>query len=220
MLLLSYLYRVFLIIRFPTSAKTKGLPFKDGLKMVRDPMLLLFGFILFFQSGIEGLTNNWTTTYLETFKKVEASTALFILSSFVGALTIARIVLGKFLRIFNPLKVLFLSFTIAIVGSFYLIYGHSYLHLITGMVAIGFGLAAGFPVILGYVGQLYKHLSGTAFGIVITIALIGNVIANYTMGIVSQQYGIEVLPYLILLAILAELLMLYFTKKKYNNKLN
>jgi MFS family permease len=88
------------------------------------------------------------------------------------------------------------------------------------MVAIGFGLAAGFPVILGYIGQMYKHLSGTAFSIVITIALIGNVIANYIMGILSQQYGIEVLPYLILLAILAELLMLYFTKKKYKNKLN
>jgi fucose permease len=210
----------FLIIRFPRSAETKGLPIKEGLKMLRDPMLLLFGFILFFQSGIEGLTNNWTTTYLDTVKEVEASTALFILSSFVGALTIARIVLGKVLRIFNPLKVLFISFTIAIVGSFFLIYGHSYFHLITGMVAIGFGLAAGFPVILGYIGQMYKHLSGTAFSIVITIALIGNVIANYIMGILSQQYGIEVLPYLILLAILAELLMLYFTKKKYKNKLN
>ncbi len=210
----------FLIIQFPSSAKTKGLPLKEGLKMLRDPMLLLFGFILFFQSGIEGLTNNWTTTYLEMVKEVEASTALFILSSFVGALTIARLVLGKILRIFNPLKVLFISFTIAIVGGFYLIYGHSYFHLITGMVAIGFGLAAGFPVILGYIGQLYKHLSGTAFGIVITIALIGNVIANYVMGMVSQQYGIEVLPYLILLAILAELLMLYFTKKKYYNIIN
>jgi FHS family glucose/mannose:H+ symporter-like MFS transporter len=210
----------FLIIQFPSSAKTKGLPLKEGLKMVRDPMLLLFGFILFFQSGIEGLTNNWTTTYLETVKEVEASTALFILSSFVGALTIARIVLGKILRIFNPLKVMSISFTIAIVGGFYLIYGHSYFHLITGMVAIGLGLAAGFPVILGYIGQLYKHLSGTAFGIVITIALIGNVIANYVMGMVSQQYGIDVLPYLIILAILAELMILYFTKKKYNNKLN
>jgi FHS family glucose/mannose:H+ symporter-like MFS transporter len=210
----------FLIIQFPSSAKTKGLPLKEGLKMVRDPMLLLFGFILFFQSGIEGLTNNWTTTYLETVKEVEASTALFILSSFVGALTIARIVLSKILRIFNPLKVMSISFTIAIVGGFYLIYGHSYFHLITGMVAIGLGLAAGFPVILGYIGQLYKHLSGTAFGIVITIALIGNVIANYVMGMVSQQYGIDVLPYLIILAILAELMILYFTKKKYNNKLN
>ena len=210
----------FSLIRFPRSAETMGIPIKEGLKMARDPMLLLFGFILFFQSGIEGLTNNWTTTYLETVKEIEASSALFILSSFVGAITIARIVLSKILRIFNPLKVMAIGFVISFVGCLCLLYGVSYLTLTFGMVAIGLGVAAGFPVILGYIGQLYTHLSGTAFSIVITIALIGNVIANYVIGQVSQFYGIEVLPYFIISAVLAVLMLLYITKKKYSSKIN
>ncbi len=210
----------FFLIAFPKSAETMRLPIQEGLKMIRDPLLLLFGFVLFFQSGIEGLANNWTTTYLETVKEIEASTALFILSSFVGALTVARIVLGKILRIINPLKVMALGFVIAFAGCLCILYGSSYLTLIVGMVAIGIGMAAGFPVVLGYIGQLYTNLSGTAFSIVITIGLIGNVIANYMVGQVSQDHGIEVLPYFMLISVLVVLCLLYFTKKNYNTKIN
>ncbi|MDN5210788.1 MFS transporter [Fulvivirgaceae bacterium BMA12] len=210
----------FLIIRFPKSAETKGIPIKEGLKMVKNPLLLLFGFILFFQSGIEGLTNNWTTTYLEIIKEIKASNALFILSSFVGAITITRIVLGKILRIFNPLKVMVIGFIIALIGCLLILQGSSYVMLVVGMVTVGMGIAAGFPVILGYVGQIYTHLSGTAFSIVVTIALIGNVISNYLMGQVSQYHGVGVLPYFIIIAILTALILLYITNKKYHTKIN
>ena len=112
------------------------------------------------------------------------------------------------------------GFIIAFAGCFLIRYGSSFYMLIAGMVAIGIGLAAGFPVILGYIGKLYTHLSGTAFSIVITIALIGNVIANFMMGQVSQYLGIEVLPYFIMIAILAALLLIYLAKKKYSININ
>lgn len=210
----------FLSIRFPMSSETKEFPIKEGLKMVKDPMLLLFGFILFFQSGIEGLTNNWTTTYLETVKEIEASNALFILSSFVGAILTTRILLGKILRIFDPLKVMVISFVLVFIGCLFMSYGRSNGMLAASLVTIGMGVAAGFPVILGYVGQLYTHLSGTAFSIVITIALVGNVIANYVMGQVSQNHGTGVLPFLIMIAVLMVLILLYITNKKYHSKIN
>jgi len=209
----------FYLIRFPKSAETMSFPIKEGLKMVKDPMLLLFGFILFFQSGIEGLANNWTTTFLDTVKEIEPSSALFILSTFVGALTLTRLVLGKILREFSPLKVMEGSFVIGLLGCLGMMYGSSHLILVIAMLAIGVGLAAGFPVILGYIGQLYVQLSGTAFSIVITIALCGNVLANYLMGWASQYYGVVVLPFFMIASIIAILLLLYITSKKYQNKL-
>lgn len=208
------------ITRFPKSAETKGLPVKEWVQMIRDPLLLLLGGILFFQSGIEGLTNNWTTTYLEIVKGIDASNALFILSSFVGALTVTRIILGKVLRIFSPFKVLVIGFLITFLGSLCMVLGDTFFTSILGMIAIGVGLSAGFPVILGYIGQTYTQLSGTAFSIVITIALIGNVIANYVMGLVSQAYGLDVLPYFVLSSVLAILILLYITKQKYNTVTN
>ena len=210
----------FMFVQFPGSAKTSGVSIREGLKMVKDPMLLLFGFILFFQSGIEGLTNNWTTTYMETNKQLKASTALFVLSSFVGAITVTRILLSKILRTFNPLKIMVIGLAIAFFGCLLIRYGASYTILIAGMVAIGIGISAGFPVILGYIGQIYTRLSGTAFSIVITIALIGNVIANYLMGHVSQYQGTMVLPYLIMGAIILMLTLIFITNKKYQIKIN
>lgn len=210
----------FFLIRFPKSARTERIPIKEGLEMLKDPLLLLFGFTLFFQSGIEGLTNNWTTTFLETVKEIEASSALFILSSFVAALTVTRLVLGKILREFNPLKVMAGSFLVGLVGCLGMLYGASHEILVAAMLAIGLSLAAGFPVILGYIGQIYVKLSGTAFSIAITIALIGNVLANYLMGWTSQQYGVMVLPYFMMVAMLSILLLLYITNKKYYNKIN
>ncbi len=207
----------FIITSFPKSAENKGIPLKEGLRMIKDPLLLLFGGILFFQSGIEGLTNNWTTTYLETLKEISAANSLFILSSFVAALTLTRIVLGKILRIYSPLKILVFGFVLCLVGSFFMMLGHSFYTSISGMIIIGAGLAAGFPVILGYIGQTYTRFSATAFSIVMTIALVGNVIANYVMGLISQQYGLGVLPYLVLSSVLAILLLLYITKRKYSS---
>ena len=210
----------FVFTQFPKSAETRGIPVKEGMRMAKDPMLLLFGAILFFQSGIEGLTNNWTTTYLETIKEISASNALFILSSFVSALTVTRILLGKILRSYNPLKVMVIGFVIALLGCLCMVFGDTFHSSIIGMIAIGSGLAAGFPVILGYVGQTYTHLSGTAFSIVMTIALIGNVIANYMMGLISQHYGLGALPYVVMASVLSILVLLYITKRKYSVVIN
>jgi len=55
---------------------------------------------------------------------------------------------------------------------------------------VGAGLAGGFPVMLGLVGARYQNLSGTAFSFVLTIALLGNMLINYGMGIISEKFGI------------------------------
>ena len=49
------------------------------------------------------------------------------------------------------------------------------------------------------VGDKFAALSGTAFSIIFVIALIGNMIINYGMGIVSFKYGIQQMPILLLI---------------------
>ncbi len=58
-------------------------------------------------------------------------------------------------------------------------------------MSIGAGLAAGFPVMLGFLGDRYAAVSGTAFSIAISIALVGNMVVNYLMGILAEQFGIQ-----------------------------
>ena len=61
------------------------------------------------------------------------------------------------------------------------------------------GAAAGFPVILGYVSELYTDLRGTAFSFVFFIALMGNVLINYLTGIIAYHYGMDKLPWILIL---------------------
>jgi hypothetical protein len=54
--------------------------------------------------------------------------------------------------------------------------------------------SAGFPVMPGTTGERYPTLSGTAFSMVIIMALIGKTLLNYVTGVVSETWGIGFLP--------------------------
>jgi FHS family glucose/mannose:H+ symporter-like MFS transporter len=44
---------------------------------------------------------------------------------------------------------------------------------------------------LGMVGNRYPQLSGTAFSFVLVVALLGNMVVNYSMGLVAENFGIK-----------------------------
>ena len=52
---------------------------------------------------------------------------------------------------------------------------------------------------LGFIGHAYASISATAFGVVLTIALIGNMLINYLMGILAEYYGIQYMTTLLLI---------------------
>ncbi len=181
----------FIIIKFPVPKQLQGFPIKEGLSLIKESVLLLFGFILFFESGMEGVINNWTTTYLIKELNVNPENALFALSCFVAGMTITRLLLGSILKKLPSYVVMFICLGIAFIGIMILIYTSSYAVAISGLILLGIGLAAGFPLTLGYVGDIYSNLSGTAFSIVLAISLIGNMLVNYLVGLVAHTYGIK-----------------------------
>jgi MFS family permease len=62
---------------------------------------------------------------------------------------------------------------------------------VISLFIIGAGLASGFPVMLGFTGNRFKELSGTAFSLVLSIGLLGNMLINYGMGLIAKSYGIR-----------------------------
>ena len=88
----------FLFISFPVPKQEQGFPLKEGLKLLKQPVLLLNGLFLFFQSGVEALSNNWTTTYLQHKLKITNEDALYALSFSVLGLTVARLLLGSVIK--------------------------------------------------------------------------------------------------------------------------
>ena len=81
---------------------------------------------------------------------------------------------------------------------------------IIGPALIGAGLAAVFPVVLGYVGDRYPQQSGTAFSTIFVIALAGNMLINKTFGHIAHDYGVQQYPKVLLVALAAAAVLLHF----------
>ena len=60
-----------------------------------------------------------------------------------------------------------------------------------GVFLLGVGLSATFPVVLGFVGDRYAALSGTAFSVVIVMALVGGMLLPYATGVLGASYGLR-----------------------------
>jgi MFS transporter, FHS family, glucose/mannose:H+ symporter len=203
----------FLVIRYPEPKQKQGFPVKQGISLLRDPILLLIGMVLFFESGLEGMVSNWTTTYL-TNGNIQTDNALFSLSLQVAALVAARLILARLLKKFSSLRLFAFSIGLVMAGSLLLFFRINLTMVVLGMVLLGFGFAAGFPVMLGITGERYPTLSGTAFSIVIIMALIGNTLLNYLTGIISNAWGIGYFPGILTSCAILMWIILIITQRK------
>jgi MFS transporter, FHS family, glucose/mannose:H+ symporter len=215
-MLLTVIY--FLSVKFPPPKHTQGFPLKEGVQLLKEPMLLLTGFFLFFQSAVEGLVNNWTTTFLKVKLSTPAEDALYALSFSVVGLTVARLLLGSLLKKISSFSLQLISLLLVAAGNLILMYSSSYTVAFISLIITGIGLAAGFPVILGYIGQLYARLSGTAFSIAFVIALTGNTLINYLFGIIAKNYTVTSLPLLVIACIACMIIILLMIKKTISSK--
>lgn len=184
---------IYLLIRFPAAKLTGGFPVKESLGLLKNKTLLLIAFFLFCQSSFEAIINNWTTTYLTGYKSMAADQALFALSLFVAGMTVMRLLLGSLLSNLRTSRLWLIAFLLLAAGLFFLQTGEDFLSLSAGLILMGAGLAGGFPLMLGLVGDRFQSLSATAFGLVLVIALVGNMLINYGTGIIVQYWGIQYL---------------------------
>ena len=199
----------FSLISFPAPKQAQGFPIRDGLKLLRNPIILLIGAYLFFQSGVEGLASTWTTTFMESGAGYGTRQALFGLIAFEAGMTSTRFLFGFLLRKTSMAGTLATTLVTALAASLMLVISTDYAFTLAGFFLLGVGFAAGFPVMLAYTGELFPALSGTAFSIVLVIGLLGNVAMNYTMGYLTDIVGASTLP--LVLAFSCVMLILLFT---------
>ena len=211
----------FIFIRFPKAKQHDGIAFNKMFGLVSYKFIILVSFFLVCQSGYEGIVNNWTTLYLTNHAAVEIRWALFALSLYVAGMAVMRIFLGYLFRLIDSQTLMMFSLALVLAGNLFFTFSTGYPFLVAGMILTGAGLAAGYPVMLGFVGTNYAHISGAAFGLIISIALIGNMIINYAVGLIVDTFGIArvtTLPFALngLMFVLA-----YFIDKRFkNNKTN
>jgi MFS transporter, FHS family, glucose/mannose:H+ symporter len=176
---------------FPAPKQPQGFPLAAAKGLVRDPVLLLMGLMLFLESGMEITVGGWTATFFKQELQIADQRALVYLSLYWLGMMLARIALGSVLRRATPTRVLMGCLTVGFVGALLLILTRDASVAAVGVFLLGVGFSATFPVVLGFVGDRYTQLSGTAFSIVIVMALTGGMLLPWLTGVLGASYGLR-----------------------------
>ncbi len=179
---------VYLFISFPEAKFKQGFPLKRVLTMAKEPAILLLSFTLFFQSGLEGISNNWMPTFLGEQLGIESRSSMFALSAIILGVGVGRLALSVLLKLLSKKVVLLTSMLTASVGIYLLTLFPNATIALIGSFMMGLGFASTFPVVLSEIGERYKEMSGTAFSFALVIALTGNTLLNLLVGFLSLKF--------------------------------
>ena len=181
----------FILIRFPAPKHIQGFPIKEGVGLLKEATLLLMGFMLFFQSGMEFTVGGWTAAFFNE-ELMLGDRAVFFLSLYWLGIMLTRLVLGLLLKKVSPSFVLKISLGIAFIGALLMLVSRSLVFATPGIFLIGVGFAAVYPVVLGYIGDIYPKLSGTAFSIGLVMGLIGGMLFPFITGVLGDNFGLRI----------------------------
>lgn len=176
---------------FPAPKQPQGFPIAAAGGLLKDPLMLLMGLMLFLESGLELTVGGWTSTFVNEELAVSRGNALIILSLYWLGMMITRIALGSILLRSSHFKVLYVCLAIAFSGSLLLLTGRSAAIATIGVFLLGVGFAAMFPTVLGFIGDRYANISGTAFSLAFSMALVGGMTLPYVAGILGGKYGMR-----------------------------
>lgn len=206
----------FFIISFPEAKQDKGqkVPVRKSLGLLKYPALLLFGIILFFQSGFEGASGSFTVSYLTSTGDMDNNAATLAMTWFTIGMLAGRLPLGKILSKIKELRTLYLYLAVGLAGVLGFVFlGKTPVAAYISMTLVGFGVGATFPVVLNFIGGTFKEQSGTAFSIALFIALLGQSLFNKLTGAAFDAGNYVFLPIALVAALLMIMILVPITLK-------
>ena len=181
---------VYVVLRFPLPRESGGFSWADAARVVRDPGVLLFGVLLLFQSGSEAAVGGWTSTYIGSLGWT-SQVATWVLAGYWAGMMVGRLASARLpARLAKPV-VLLASGVGFIAGCGLLLTASSMAGIATGVVLLGLSHANVFPVTLAMVGDRNLRFTGTVFGLLFSIALVGGMLFPWAVGQVSQRLDVR-----------------------------
>lgn len=180
------------VLGFPQPRETASTAWSAVAQLLRQPLVLAFAFLLFFQSGNEFSIGGYLASYLTRELGIPLRLASYALAGYWGALMIVRAVLGRVLLRIRGELLIRVSALAVFICLVLLTMVHSAALGQTIAILLGASIAAIFPTVLGLAGTRYPHCAGTVFGILIGIALLGGMSMPYLTGQIAAKSGIRI----------------------------
>ena len=210
----------FIAISFPKPKPANNLSLKRMLGLLKYPSLILFALLLFFQSGFEGITGNFTVRFLENTHSMTTNAATLALTWFTIGMLIGRFPLGYSMKKLSGAVTLYIYLCVALAGVALLYFSSQTTGIYVATALIGFGVGATYPVVFNYLGSASREMSGTVFSIAIFIALWGQFIFNKVTGVWFDRAQFDFFTLTLAFAAIMMMLFLPLAKRKLKNNHN
>ena len=188
---------------YPPAKHAGGLSLAASARFVRDPLVLLLGFLLFFQSGNEFILGGYTSTFLASDLGLDVRAASYALAGFWGALMLTRTWLGRGRWPLAAGRLVLLSAAASAFGTVLLVTASGAALAVASVVALGATVAGIFPAVLGVAAARFPAHSGSVFGILFTMALAGGMTLPWVTGQAAAAWGLRPALGLVVLQFLA-----------------
>jgi FHS family glucose/mannose:H+ symporter-like MFS transporter len=182
---------VFLVLGFPPAKQSQGVPFAEVSRLARNPLVLLIGFLLFFQSGNEFVVGGFLSSYLTAELGSSIGSASYLLAAYWGAIMLTRLVSSRLLLWMRGTTLVLWSAACSALAVTLLITARTPAMAGLAVVLIGVGFASIYPTTLSVAGSRFEAYSGTVFGIIFTIALVGGMTMPWAVGHVAAGSGLR-----------------------------
>jgi fucose permease len=204
----------FLAVKFPPPKQPQGFPLRRVGALLGDATLLLVGLLLFVQSGMEITLGGWSAQYVREVLELSEERSILVLSLFWVGMVAARLVLFRLLHSVAAAAVFPAFLAVALAGAGLLLAMGNAAAAGAGLFLLGFGLAAGFPILLGFLGGLYRDLTGTAFSAVFVMALLGGSALPYLTGVLADRHGLRASLAVVPLGLLVQGVLFFFLRRR------
>ena len=178
------------LLPFPPAREGHGMSWREIMEVVRYTGLLLFGLLLFIESGNEAVLGGWTSTYVGGIGAT-ARLATWVLAGYWAGLMLGRFSATRLLRYFRDVQLVLLSALGSMAGCAIVLGAHSVPVLAAAVFFTGFAQSAIFPTTLAMIGDRYRRYAGTAFGVLFAIGLAGGAVFPWAVGHISEARSVR-----------------------------
>jgi fucose permease len=133
----------------------------------------------------------YTSTFLTRELSSSVSAASFLLAAYWGAIMMGRAISSRLVLKWKPSTIILSSAVGAAAGVVVLLAAQTQFMAGAGIAIAGLSFASVYPVTLGFAGSRFEAYSGSVFGILFAIALVGGMILPWAVGQFAQVHGLR-----------------------------
>jgi fucose permease len=202
--------------RSPQRAAINEPSIRQAFQDFKSPGAVLFSLLLFFQFGNEWAIAGWLPLFLTQRVGISPESSLLMLALYWFALMVGRLLAQSVLPHVSHGRLLGGSVLAALFGCVILSSTNNSFGAVAGILFIGGGFAAIYPLVVEKIGYRFPCYHPGFFNGIFSFALTGGLIAPWSLGYFADLWGIGVVMLLPLFGsflVLVLLLLLWLESK-------